>query len=68
MHPDELAFTKAMIERPDDITLRLVFADWLEEHGQEGRARIMRKECAEGRPPQISQWRAGQILNEFKRL
>jgi formylglycine-generating enzyme len=32
MH-DEQAFLQAMQEKPDDTTLRLVFADWLEERG-----------------------------------
>jgi uncharacterized protein (TIGR02996 family) len=32
MH-DEAAFLQAMQEHPDDAHLRLVFADWLEEHG-----------------------------------
>lgn len=32
MH-DEQAFLQAMQENPEDNTLRLVFADWLEERG-----------------------------------
>jgi uncharacterized protein (TIGR02996 family) len=31
MH-DESAFLQAMQENPEDTALRLVFADWLEEH------------------------------------
>src|SRR5208283_5459050 len=30
---DEAAFTRAMQENPEDTTLRLIFADWLEEQG-----------------------------------
>jgi uncharacterized protein (TIGR02996 family) len=30
---DEAAFLQAMQERPDDSSLRLIFADWLEERG-----------------------------------
>jgi len=30
---DETAFLEAMQEHPEDISLRLVFADWLEERG-----------------------------------
>jgi uncharacterized protein (TIGR02996 family) len=34
----EDAFQAALDERPDDAALRLVFADWLEEHGDTDRA------------------------------
>jgi uncharacterized protein (TIGR02996 family) len=30
---DEAAFLKTMLDRPNDLTLRQVFADWLEERG-----------------------------------
>lgn len=33
MHPDEIAFQAALDAAPGDHTVRLVFADWLEEHG-----------------------------------
>jgi uncharacterized protein (TIGR02996 family) len=32
---DELAFLRAVLAAPDDDTVRLVYADWLEEHGGE---------------------------------
>lgn len=31
--PDEVTFTQAIQERPDDNSLRLVYADWLDERG-----------------------------------
>ena len=35
--PDErAAFLSALREQPDDVTTSLVFADWLEEHGDAG--------------------------------
>ena len=40
MH-DEQAFLQAMQENPDDTFLRLVFADWLEERGDQ-RAELIR--------------------------
>src|SRR5207248_2696491 len=43
---DESAFLKAIAESPDDDGLRLVYADWLEEHGQDDRARYLREEVA----------------------
>ena len=38
----EQAFTQAIIETPDDDTPRLVFADYLEEHGDEEQAEFIR--------------------------
>lgn len=35
---DRLALIRAMIDRPKDETLRLVFADWLDDHGEDGAA------------------------------
>jgi len=31
--PEELAFLQGILEEPDDEGIRLIFADWLEEHG-----------------------------------
>src|SRR3954454_6234130 len=42
---DEEAFLDALAEDPDDDATRLVYADWLEERGEEGRALYLRKEC-----------------------
>ncbi len=36
------ALLAAIIAQPDDDTARLVFADWLQEHGQERRAQFIR--------------------------
>jgi uncharacterized protein (TIGR02996 family) len=36
------AFLEAIIESPDDDGLRLIYADWLEEHGQPERAEFIR--------------------------
>ena len=36
------AFLQAIIANPDDNALLLVYADWLEEHGQPERAEIIR--------------------------
>jgi uncharacterized protein (TIGR02996 family) len=45
------AFLQAIIESPDDDTLRLVFADWLEEHGDAERAELIRLQCSLNSPP-----------------
>ncbi len=39
---DRQAFLSAIIDRPDDDLLRLVFADWLEDRGDPGRAEFIR--------------------------
>ena len=36
----------AICESPDDVGLRLIFADWCEENGQEQRAELIRVQCA----------------------
>ena len=42
MDPERDAFLSRIAEEPDDDTVRLVFADWLEEQGDEPRARFIR--------------------------
>ena len=41
----ELAFLAAIRAHPADDLPRLVYADWLEEHGQSERAEFIRVEC-----------------------
>ncbi len=42
MHPDARAFIATIIEQPLDDTPRLVYADWLEENGEEKTAKFIR--------------------------
>jgi uncharacterized protein (TIGR02996 family) len=49
MHPEADAFLDAIFTHPDDDTPRLVYADWLQEHGQENYARFIRLQCAAAR-------------------
>jgi len=44
MTPDE-AFLDDIYEHPDDDAPRLVYADWLDEHGQPARAEFIRVQC-----------------------
>jgi uncharacterized protein (TIGR02996 family) len=37
--PDD-AFLQAIIESPDDDSLRLIYADWIEEHADDGHAAV----------------------------
>src|SRR5579871_2100557 len=41
MDMDE-AFLQSIIENPDDDAPRLIYADWLEEHGEAARAEFIR--------------------------
>jgi uncharacterized protein (TIGR02996 family) len=45
------AFLQAILENPDDDVPRLVYADWLEEHDQPGRAALIRLQCRRARMP-----------------
>ncbi len=45
------AFLKAILENPDDDAPRLVFADWLEEHGDGPRAEFIRAQVELAKPP-----------------
>lgn len=42
MTPEEAEFLSVIVSNPDDDTARLVFADWLEEHGEPERAAYIR--------------------------
>lgn len=48
---EQAAFLRAICDEPADDTARLVYADWLEEHGERERAFYIRSE--------IGIWRAG---------
>src|SRR5262245_32988540 len=64
----EDAFLKAIAKDPENDAPRLVFADWLDEHGQPERAEFIRLQCAlielpenhPDRPPKAA--RAEQLL------
>src|SRR5262249_3447796 len=43
--PSAQGFLNAILDAPDDDTVRLVFADWLEEHGNPERADFIRVQC-----------------------
>lgn len=56
MTPDEQSFLSAICEQPDDDTVRLVYADWLEEHGRAERAAFIRAEVElSNTPPGIDE-------------
>lgn len=45
---DRRSFLRAICAAPDDDTPRLIFADWLEEHGEPERAAFIRDQIASG--------------------
>jgi uncharacterized protein (TIGR02996 family) len=52
------AFLEAILANPDDDAPRLVFADWLEEHGESDRAEFIRVQIERTRSPH---WDARQV-------
>jgi uncharacterized protein (TIGR02996 family) len=45
------SFLQSIIESPDDDGPRLIYADWLDEHGDSDRAEFIRVQCAVARMP-----------------
>ncbi|MCI0461049.1 MAG: TIGR02996 domain-containing protein, partial [Gemmataceae bacterium] len=50
----EDAFVHSILNHPDDDTTRLVFSDWLEEHGRASHAELIRIQCELARLPKRS--------------
>ncbi len=64
------AFEAAIYELPDDDMPRLVYADWLEEHGQPERAELIRLQCrmARGEPHSPEEEdRAFDLVEEYRK-
>jgi uncharacterized protein (TIGR02996 family) len=63
------AFLQAIHANPEDDTPRLVYADWLEEHGDAARAEFIRVQCEKARLPRwhrrwpLLAWRERVLLN-----
>jgi uncharacterized protein (TIGR02996 family) len=49
MSSDEAALLRTICESPDDDLPRLVYADWLDEHGRADRAEFIRVQCEAAR-------------------
>ena len=45
-NPEEAALIRSIVAHPDEDTPRLVYADWLDEHKQHERARLIRVQCS----------------------
>lgn len=54
------AFIAAIVASPDDDLPRLVYSDWLEEHGQSDRAEFIRVQCELAKVPDHFRWGNGE--------
>ncbi len=61
MDEDERAFLDGILENPLDNAIRLIFADWLDEHDRPIEAEYLRVEC------QMSQFETHDIRYKLKR-
>ena len=64
----EAALLQAIIDSPDDESLRLVYADYLEENGEAARADFIRTQCELARLPEDSERRASLEARERELL
>jgi uncharacterized protein (TIGR02996 family) len=63
--PDAAPFLAAVASDPDDDLPRLVFADWLDEHGDHARAEFIRLQCHTARVGPLDPTWAPAKLREF---
>jgi uncharacterized protein (TIGR02996 family) len=60
-------FLAAVLARPDDDLPRLIFADWLDEHGDADRAEFIRLQCAAWRGDSDAGARAAKLETAHRR-
>src|SRR4051812_14383873 len=63
---DRATFLAAIAAAPDDDLPRLIFADWLDEHGEPDRAEFIRLQCAITRGEPGDQRRADALEAEHR--
>src|SRR5262245_2568400 len=64
----EEAFLQAIRETPDDDVPRLVYADWLDDHGRADRAELIRVQCRLARLPEEERARPTLLAQEQELL
>src|SRR5262245_23483911 len=64
----EGAFLADICEHPDEDAPRLVYADWLDDHGQPDRAEFIRVQCERARLPEGDDRRGGLAAREERLL
>jgi uncharacterized protein (TIGR02996 family) len=62
-HPEATALYQAVLAHPDEDTPRLVFADWLTEHGEHDRAEFIRLQC---RLARMNAWDDGYTADHLR--
>src|SRR5687768_17319061 len=62
-HPEAVALYRAILAHPDEDTPRLVYADWLDEHGQPAHAEFIRAQC---RLARMNEWDAGYTADRLR--
>ena len=62
------AFLEAIRDSPEDDAPRLVYADWLDDHGDTARAEFIRVQCELARMPNDEERRAGLESRERELL
>src|SRR5262249_59482941 len=69
MSPQERALIDAIRDDPDDDLRRLVYADWLEEHGQAERAELIRVQVELAKRPGARELiaRERELLDKHRR-
>jgi uncharacterized protein (TIGR02996 family) len=64
---DRAAFLRAIADHPDDDLPRLIYADWLDEHGDPARAEFIRVQCELAGPP-VAESRRSDLLAREREL
>ncbi len=64
---EEAGLLQDILDRPEDDVPRLVYADWLDEHGDEARAEFIRVQCELGRL-KGPDWGWDEVRAEFIRV
>jgi uncharacterized protein (TIGR02996 family) len=62
-HPEAAALYQGVLANPDEDTPRLVYADWLQEHGDPDRAEFIRLQC---RLARINEWDEGYTPDRLR--
>src|SRR5262245_23137782 len=68
LNVQEESFLQAILDDPDDDAVRLVYADWLEEHDQPERGELIRVQIALARLPEDDERRAALTARERRLL
>src|SRR5215203_3911185 len=60
------ALIAAILANPDEDTPRLVYADWLQEHGDEERAEFIRLQCGHAGDDEAAEERTAELEDRHR--